>query len=792
MKKRVLSLLLCLCLLSSTVVLFASCGKKKVELAGYGVVYGADLSDSADAAVRSFASTLAAKTDGDVSVVEVGSEDDVADEAKNEILIGNTNRSESAKVLKKIKGHGYAIKATGGKIVIVGTTNLLTCIALNLFVDTYLTGKESVGELEIVKTEVEKMDMLELSSAWSFVYNQQLDGKEDYLNKRVEETKALIAQSSSIQGKAMKQISDLTTAEQEILVSVVNRDEFRTVSSGMNANDYGLAMRNGKLVVAALGDTMADKALTLLADTVKDSVCVQEVDGSEKKLVFLPADFTLIYTAADAGIVTDFPKPDGITLVGTQDVHDSSTQYYYEGAGINVDAYNAYCDKLMSMGYRRYGTRIETQGSISATYVNEAENVSLHVTYSNFKWVIAAETDHKKAIRIIASPLDCVNLLDEELYTMNLNYDNVLKEHGKTDVKMQEPSITSLKLNYQAGASGNFYVVALEDGSFIVVDGGMSGADDHQNLYNVLYDLYTSADHLEFEPTAEDPIRIAAWYVTHGHNDHYGAMRDFIDTYCAAYDQYHVTIDRLLANFPSDKEIFNSGSSNSTLRNTYAELSAKVTDAPGKEQGFKYCKLHTGQRFWLANVEIEVLYTHEDAYPRKLHNYDDTGTVIRMNMYHTRRGELSPNSKTSMLWLGDAQTLTSQWLRATYGEYIQSTMVQMANQGALGCEYALYKQIKPVCTWWPTSRASFQNLAHDADSVTDYVRINYNICYKLSSLKYCILSDVCNYTLPITASGADYEGIYDAGGRSSVFWTDVVKFAGLQPPVTGLLKTSRA
>lgn len=209
----------------------------------------------------------------------------------------------------------------------------------------------------------------------------------------------------------------------------------------------------------------------------------------------------------------------------------------------------------------------------------------------------------------------------------------------------------------------------------------------------------------------------------------------------------------------------------------------------------EYIKVHTGQKFWIANVEFEVLYTHEDLYPNRLHTYNNSSTVIRMNMYHTENGAISEGAKTSMLWLGDAQTAASQTLRARYSDKtLKSDMVQVAHHTFDGCELALYKMISPTCVWWPTTIEQYKNSCFNANAKPGATtHVNYNINYGISSIKYIVLAAVCNYTVTITATGADYSiggatGIYSANEpNSTVSMGSVSDKTG-----TGLMKTKYA
>ena len=763
MKKRILSLFLCVCMLLSVTVLFASCGKKKIELEGYNLVYASDVTETTATYITDFASLLGDKIDAKVSVKKVKPDADLDKEEELEILVGNTNRPETAKALGAIKGHGYSISVVGKKIVIVGTTNLLTTMALDLFVENYLSGTDTVTSITVEKTLVENLGMLELGAKYAFVHSSHLDGSGDYINVAIPEFKVELATYSDLRGTAMPMRADGETTAEEILVGVVDRDEFRTFASGMDANSYGFGVKNGKVLVCGLNDAMVAKAFTMTADILRDSIV--EVDG--KKQILLPADFVRILTDTEnKSLFTDFPRPEALGISGTIDVGDNSMEYYYTGSNINPDIYTSYCKTLESAGYTVFDSSVAENSSFRV-YVNSEKNSTLYVAYNAFKHASAqGVTYYEPSLRIVSALLSNVNLPDDEIKTQNLNY-----------TKRQNSSITALKMNKELQAPdkniyGNNYIVTLEDGSFIVYDGGQSALRNRDHMYNVLLDLYKRG-HGGNEPTATDPIRIAAWIVSHGHGDHYNDMQAFINNYCSAYNRYYITIDRLIANFISDEEAYNAITSDS-FKNGIANLSAKISDAPGKEGGFEYIKVHTGQKFYIANAEFEVIYTHEDQYPRRFHIYNNTSTVFRMTLNHTNgSGQISSESPTTMLWLGDAQDDASKWMRATYGEYLKSDMVQVAHHNYDGCEWKLYQLVSPELVWWPINRLRYNgangNTCHDASAKAGTTKhVNYSISYRLASVKYIILSDDFNHTVTIAANGPDYSiggatGIFSAG-----------------------------
>jgi len=772
LKNKITAFLLCLCLLASTAVLFSSCSNKTIDLKDeYTVVYADDLSATSSDEVKDFISLLKQKSGQSVYTQKMKVNDDGENGDKFEILIGNTNRPETKKALKKIKGQGYTVTVIGKKVVIVGTTNFLTMMALESFSKAHLGGEGVRPVLEITSTTVENMNMLEITKEWKFVYSAYLRGEGDYVNEAIEGVCQNLEKISDIKQREMISITDKESAELEILAGLVDRPETKAILSGMDVGDYAVCAKDGKLVVTAFNDDMMRKAFRSFNDILKDSVYVAAGDA---KYVLLPADFSRIYTdTRAANYITDFPRPDGLSLSGTINVHDYSYEYYYEGEGVDANAYAAYCDKLVAHGYvLKQGHSAED--SIFRTYVNEADGIMLYAAYNAFKHAPDEGTDHKKAIRVIVGNLKASGMVPEELLSPDFSG------------KLQNSSITAVQPDYSVG-KGQMNVITLENGSFIVIDGNTTSLEARDRIYQVLLDLYKRG-HDGNEPTVYDPIRIAAWYCTHTHNDHIGAMINFINSYCSNYQTYCVTIDNVIANFPSDEGYYNvylDRAPNTTVRDDMAELSAKISDAPGKDPGFRFIKVHTGQKLWIGNVELEVLFTHEDLYPQRLHVYNDSSTVIRTTLYHTENGVITEGSKTSMVWLGDAQQASCSIMRATYGSYLESDMVQVAHHIGSGSQFEIYKLISPTWAWYPTDRQSYGNLIAKSSSV------GYQVSCKIPSLMFVVLSDFCNYTVTIGANGADSAlatesetGVFNAGEKATVAIGRVSKTV-----TTGFLKT---
>ncbi len=169
---------------------------------------------------------------------------------------------------------------------------------------------------------------------------------------------------------------------------------------------------------------------------------------------------------------------------------------------------------------------------------------------------------------------------------------------------------------------GMMYVMKLADNSVMVLDGG-----GYQQFDAAQIDGFMSfLRNITGTPSGQK-IKIAAWYMSHGHSDHFAGFCLFIKKYNAELD-----FDRIMFNFPS------ANSPNATLaggRSNYKKLIGYI-DKYLSDDGIKYIKLHTGQVIQLADVSLRVIYTHEDivdptnASSEISSDYNNSSAVLRI------------------------------------------------------------------------------------------------------------------------------------------------------------------
>ena len=329
----------------------------------------------------------------------------------------------------------------------------------------------------------------------------------------------------------------------------------------------------------------------------------------------------------------------------------------------NKQEFIDYQEALLSAGFTLYD-RHSIRDNYFATYISK--EMLLHVYF----------TTHDGITRIIADT-------NTRLYK---------KEKDISASVTHKTTLYQMELDFRTIDCGMCYVIQCEDGSFFIIDSAhMNSTNDHIRLYQLLRRLTPK----------EKPIIIAGWFFSHAHQDHICKFMDFID---AGFTD--CIIEGLYYNFPSlsapGHENWKADDSK-TIREFFA-LVEKHTEIPR-------FKLHTGQRFYIRNLQFEVLATHEDLHPQPITRYNDSSTILLMTV---------DGCKT--LFLGDSNVAESTILVARYGSYMKSDIVQVAHHGYNGYNVGIYycAQAKVALYSTPQSR-------YEADKSSEANKTIHNI-----------------------------------------------------------------
>ena len=354
----------------------------------------------------------------------------------------------------------------------------------------------------------------------------------------------------------------------------------------------------------------------------------------------------------DSAWIVDVPKYIGGTLKNIADVDTNIYELVYTDT--SVEQFGTYCSSLETSGYTLYD-RNEKNGNVYCSYFK-----------SNSQLVYAYYTAYEKSVRIIVSPFN----------------DGLLPLTFNSTEKVTEFSVTQLELDYSAQNGGGMsYIITLEDGSFIVIDGGTSTGTNVDHLHQKLQEL---------NKRSGTPV-IAAWYLTHVHQDHSNGFTAFATKYGSQY-----RLEYAIHNIPS-KTVADL-SPDGPMSSYYA--SGNYMNAVNAFVGeVKVVRVHTGMRINIHGAEFEVLYTWEDCFPNVLTTVNDSSVVMRMTL-----------AGQTFLWTGDIQKQASSIIVSIWGDYVKSDYLQLAHHGWYnGGSWEFYRIIEPTVVFWSNHTTAFED-----------------------------------------------------------------------------------
>ena len=600
---------------------------------------------------------------------------------------------------------------------------------------------------------------------------------------------------STLTGASFTHSKDSGSFTYEIVVGIANRDLVQTYLPQLEMNEYAIIVENNKVLILAWHNAALNVGVTAFKSVL--NACT--VNGT----VYLPNIGGKIAIVANTNWIDDFSKPEDGTLWGGQYVNDNSLQYVYSGYTTQSGqaAFMAYCSTLVADGYALVWQNV-IENNLFRLYQNTATGHALYVAYNDYAYkdefiakyaeeesalpqdeqfkdledssILGQQyawapdfsddyfenRDHQKVIRVVSMPLASVTMPDNGILVQDMSYEKVTNTLQTT-------------LSFDGSSVGMGQVYMLEDGSFLVVDGGGTGnaGYDHEDdtkdkhpgdvpeqeaIWQVILKMYQQVHGTTPEENG-DTIHIAAWYLTHAHWDHISAFTNFMKEHGA-----ELTMDYIIANVPVQESAYWNAElsiSHATLKNTilgYASGGKKTLIRP-----------QTGQRLYLANLEIEVLMTYEDHAPFDIINSNDTNTVTRFKIHNQ---DALNGVTTEMIYLGDSWRHSSRILCEMYGSYLETEIVQLAHHGNIGCERILYKTINAKAVYF----------SHDGDSFQSYMYWGRLSAKEKAAAKnaFCYAADIwavqnAEYTwsapygtynvLEFLPARPNYEGMYELG-----------------------------
>ena len=247
-----------------------------------------------------------------------------------------------------------------------------------------------------------------------------------------------------------------------------------------------------------------------------------------------------------------------------------------------------------------------------------------------------------------------------------------LPETQKVATGAYTPTIT------QVPVSGMGYVIRLCDGSFVCIDGGYDRKDSAEKMYDFM------------RSNSNGKPKIALWLFTHAHEDHIQAAGVFLEKY-----REQVEVEAFAYQFADLEKV-------PVSMNDFdkAEIQAFEKSVALYPNAKRYV-LHTGQRYHLSGVQMEVLYSLDNTYPMPYTSLNNMSVAVRFQF----------DCGKTALFLGDCMCLECRDMAYIYGDYLKSDIVQVTHHGLIGGDRLLYEKVDADICLWLSSKERFLGMA---------------------------------------------------------------------------------
>ena len=462
----------------------------------------------------------------------------------------------------------------------------------------------------------------------------------------------------------------------EVLLGSTNRPESAT-PDGVGENTdayYGVSVVGNKIVINGSDTYQLGVALKYFIENY--------LSGAVAETVVVPGDLSEVTILKD--FTRELWKLDGIpaypvganklgnaiyksgtTITDLSSANRNKSDVNLQQISFSTEAeFTAYLGKLESYGYEKEYENI-TEEIYFFTYKSADQRV--HVSFK----VRTGE------VHVISDP--------KGISVDEFGYSYTPKAGERSEYYLYGLPMADGKNNGHPNA-GTLSIIKCADNSVIIIDGGAYEGDGGTQMYGD--DVMNAFDEFLHNITGTakgDKVRVSAWYLSHYHADHVMGFLEFLKIYYANYD-----LERVIANIP----IQDCGGSSNPFPVTVTNYAYGLLDGwreliETKYPNCKEIKVHTGQKIQIADVTLDVLYTHEDLLNANNRfasaDSNDTSTCIRVD-----------NGQMSMISLGDASQPTEAKIRRNFTEVtLKSDIIQPAHH-LIYAIFDIFKEIQPT------------------------------------------------------------------------------------------------
>lgn len=414
---------------------------------------------------------------------------------------------------------------------------------------------------------------------------------------------------------------------------------------------YLITVRNGDVYILGYHDEVLAEAAT---------VFLGQLEGwSANGKISIPVDYETVAAVSETFPAGDVPYLDGAENAS---VHDYGNEHQVVALeDVDQAEFETYCGKLETEGFALQAEN-EINGNLFKTYCNDSGKMIHTYWIERYEEVrtVVANTDRLPFVSTAEVDAGCVPLLHQ-----------------------------------LQGGDEEGYILRLADGRFIVVDGGDPTEENAVEIYTFLK---------ENAPDAEK-IAIAAWYITHAHSDHCGALTIFAEKYS---EDSSITLESILFN-----------ACETTEQMLYCEPSYKLNMDVALATYYPDVPVYkplTGQVYTFGKTTVEILYTMSDFMPNTIAyesdgkggDYNVMSTVCIIDIDSTQ------DLKDRMFVMGDTTTVACNEMCYRYGDAMKCDFVQVSHHGlaplptGANCRrhcatVEIYQLIDPSIALWPSS-----------------------------------------------------------------------------------------
>ena len=523
----------------------------------------------------------------------------------------------------------------------------------------------------------------------------------------------------------------------EVLLGNTNRPESATpagVTEGIDAY-YCVSVVGNKLVINGTDSYQIGVAIDYFVENYLSGDVAEKVtvsgDLSEVKIL---KDFTRenwklggipAYSKAGENNLISAVYKSGTTIMGRSVSNNDKSDVSLQRVEKTTDAeFEAYLAKLDSYGFKK-----------------EYENIAAEVTFLTYtKGDVRFHVAYKPAVREVQVIEDPNGISVEEF-----GYTYTPAAGERSEYYLYGLPMSDGKNNGHPNC-GTLSVIKCADNSVIIIDGGDYSGEGGTQMYGKEVMRAFDAFLHEITGTADgDKVRVSGWYISHYHSDHTKGLLEFFKLYHTSYE-----LERVIANIP----IESCGGSSNPFGTSMTSWVYRILDdwcdlIKTRFPNCKEIKVHAGQKIQIADVSLDILYTHEDLLNAnnrfKSGDSNDTSTVTRFD-----------NGQMSMISLGDAGRTAETKLRQVYTELsLKSDVIQPAHH-LINDVFDIYKEIQPDFALVPQSYECSQSKTNVGEEGTYIYR--YNKLIALVNKENCYFAG--NETVGLAVENGKIKVIY--------------------------------